>query len=120
MPTPGDRNAPDRSSRWDLPLSIQRAADAAQAAYCRKIAHRYTQAKYATLVILGLANLYLWYDVLVGRGTFGGTSFTRSLMILVPWLAATLGLWVSFHHRAQHYMKLAQHIEKSEADGTQA
>lgn len=120
MPSPGERKAPDRSSRWDLPASIQRAADAAQAAYCRKIAHRYTQAKYATLVILGSANLYLWYDVLVGQGTIAGTSFTRSLLILVPWLAATLSLWVSFHHRAQHYLRLALHIEKSRADGPQA
>jgi hypothetical protein len=120
MPSPGERNAPDRSSRWDLPVSIQREANAAQSAYCRKIAHRYTQAKYVTLVILGPANLYLWYDVLVGHGAFGGTSFTRSLLILVPWLAATLSLWVSFNHRAQHYLKLALHIEKSQADGPQA
>ena len=67
MPTPGKQKAVDRSSRWDLPASIQREADAAQAAYCRKVAHRYTQAKYVTLVILGPANLYLWYDVLVGQ-----------------------------------------------------
>jgi hypothetical protein len=120
MTPTGEQRAPDRTSRWDLPASIQRQADAAQAAYCRTLAHRYTQAKYVTLVILVPVNLYLWYDVLIGQGMFGGTSFSRSLLVLVPWLAATVGLWVSFHHRAQHYLSLAIHIEKSRGDGPQA
>ncbi|MEW6512042.1 MAG: hypothetical protein AB1428_13915, partial [Bacteroidota bacterium] len=117
--TADPHSAVNRTSRWDLPLTIQRADDAAQAAYCRKIAHRYAQAKSATLVILGPMNLYLWYDVLIGQADVVAGSFGRALLVLVPWLAATVTLWVSFHHRAQHFARLADHIMKSSTDGPQ-
>jgi len=111
---PSDRHrAPDRTSRWDLPIVVQKSPDPVQSAYCRKIAHRYTQAKYASLGILGLVNLYLWYEVLIGEQTFGGGSFPRMVLVLLPWLAATIGFGVSFHQRADHFTRLANHIEKS-------
>ena len=120
MPKPPAETAVDKISRWDLPASVRRRSPAEQSEYCRKFAHRYGQAKYATLAILGSIDLYLLYDLLIGRNLMGGGSFARSLMVLIPWLAATIGLTVSFRHRAEHFSRLALHIDMSADDVPQA
>ena len=116
MPTLPAQTQVDKISRWDLPASVQQKSPAAQTDYCRKFAHRYAQAKYATLAIFGSLDLYLLYDLLIGRNVMGGGSFIRSVMVIIPWLAATIGLTVSFHHRSEHFSRLARHIEMSSDD----
>jgi hypothetical protein len=120
MPTPAADTQVDKISRWDLPPSVQRKPSAEQSEYCRRFAHRYGQAKYATLAIFGSIDLYLIYDLLIGKNLMGGGSFLRSIMVLIPWLAATIGLTVSFHHRAEHFSRLARHIDMSASNDPQA
>jgi hypothetical protein len=83
------------------------------------MAHRYMQAKYAVITILGLMNLYLWYDTLVSKAApLGSGSFTYILIALLPWLAATVGLAVSFHNRSAYFSRLADHLDSLPDEGS--
>ena len=113
-------NAGRHISRWDLPLAVQESSPARQAAYCRNIARRYRQAMYGSLAALGLVDVFLLYDVLLGKGHVAGGSFLRSAAVLIPWLAATVAFGISFHQRSRHYTRLATHIKQLVNDGPEA
>ena len=106
-----------KTTRWDLPAALLKEPAHAQSAHCRKMAHRYMQAKYAVIAVLGLMNLYLWYDALVAKTwPVGSGSFSYLVITLLPWLVATFGLALSFHNRSLYFTRLADHLDSAPDD----
>jgi len=75
---------------------------------------------YGSLAALGLVDVFLLYDVLLGKGHVAGGSFLRSAAVLIPWLTATVAFGISFHQRSRHYTRLATHIKQLVNDGPEA